>query len=66
MIKVGKEGNDVPFMTGVDRNPLAINYFSFSSWYGKTAAYKLERQTGTLNRKQVFNLQDFYIFRIKI
>ena len=29
-------------MTGVDKNPLAMNYVSVSSWYGNTATYKLD------------------------
>ena len=32
-------------MTGVDKNPLAMNYVSVSSWYGNTATYKLDFTT---------------------
>jgi len=39
VIKVGKEGESVPFMTGVDPDPLDINYVALSAWAGLSATY---------------------------
>jgi len=39
VIKVGKEGESSPFMTGVDPDPLDIKYVALSAWDLESATY---------------------------
>ena len=44
LIEVGKNGEDTPFMTGVDRDPLKIKFFGLNAW--GTNYYKLWASRG--------------------
>eukprot|EP00092_Neocalanus_flemingeri_P012987 GFUD01013997.1.p1 GENE.GFUD01013997.1~~GFUD01013997.1.p1 ORF type:complete len:1217 (+),score=231.72 GFUD01013997.1:486-3653(+) len=46
-IKVGKEGENVPFMSGNDNNPLQRNYVALASWTSNTATYQFATTTTT-------------------
>ena len=39
MIKVGKDGESTPFMTGVDNNPLHHLFVGLAGWGGAPATY---------------------------
>ena len=38
-LKIGKAGESVPIMTGLDKNPVEIKYLGLASWYGVNASY---------------------------
>ena len=39
VIKVCKDGEGTPFMTGLDNNPLQHNYVGLAGWSGAPATY---------------------------
>ena len=61
VIKVGKEGEREPFLTGTDTTPLQIQNIGLSSWVGQSATFKLI-QVNLLTICALFNM---YYFRIR-